>query len=549
VNIASNSGGSTVFSGATKKYETGASNAVTFSSSDGHTFVLSGGGTDIDTTSGNGLNATTSGTIQVSGTGNTLDSTALGASNRGLNISDTDISSNGIPGGVNFDRISTSGGVNGIRVNNSANSSGPLTVTGTGGTCTAANQGGCSGGVIQGATGAGIDLTSVSGQVSLTRVNVKNGGDDGIRGTTVGSTGGGGLALASSVVSSNGNAVGERGLDFDNVIGTSSITGSTVTASSEDNVRWENDNGVLGLTVTGSTFSSNSATSGADGLLLLGDATATMTANIADNTFQHNRDDGFQLAMKSPVSGSHAPQMNVTFTGNDVIQGVNNAPNNAAVHASNGSAGDVKFKMDDNDLSGSLGSALILNPGPDGTSASSFDAIVTNNRIGTGTVDSGSVSGIGLWGRAAGSGVNRFEIRNNSIRNYQQQGMYLRGNEGTGQVTDYTVTGNSITNPDGTGFRILLEAGSSAGDSTDVCVDFGGGHNTVASGGSPADIGVARDFNASVLTLRNYGGGDLSSYFNSRNTGTPGALTAILSNLTPAGSTAACELPTTPPLP
>ena len=32
--------------------------------------------------------------------------------------------------------------------------------------------------------------------------------------------------------------------------------------------------------------------------------------------------------------------------------------------------------MDDNDLSGSLGSALILNPGPDSTSAASYDAIV-----------------------------------------------------------------------------------------------------------------------------------------------------------------------------
>src|ERR671927_379054 len=90
VNIAPKTGGSTVFSGATKQYNTGASDAVSFTNSDGHTFVLSGGGTDIDTTSGNGINATTSGTFQVSGSGNTLDSTALATSNRGINISDTD---------------------------------------------------------------------------------------------------------------------------------------------------------------------------------------------------------------------------------------------------------------------------------------------------------------------------------------------------------------------------------------------------------------------------------------------------------------------------
>jgi mucin-19 len=385
--------------------------------------------------------------------------------------------------------------------------------------------------------------------VSLTRVAVSGSRDDGIRATTVGATGGAGLDLANSFVSSNGNAVGERGLDYDNVIGASSITNSTIRVSSEDNARWENDNGTLLLTVTGSTFADNSSGTGADGLLLLGDGTATMTANITGSTFTHNRDDGFQVSTKTPSTA----QMNVTFNGNDVIQGVNNVPNNAAVTVSPSSSSDLKFKMDDNDLSGSLGSALILNPGPDSTSAASYDAIVTNNRIGTSVADSGSANGIGIWGRTAGNGVNRFEIRNNVIQHVQQQGMYLRGNEGVGQVTDYTVTGNTVINPDGTGFRILLEAGSTSGDSTDVCADFGGVtaalRNTVASGGSPADIGVARDFAANTLTLRDYGGGDLSTYFNSRNTGTPGALTAILSNLAPAGSTAACALPATPPLP
>lgn len=52
-----------------------------------------------------------------------------------------------------------------------------------------------------------------------------------------------------------------------------------------------------------------------------------------------------------------------------------------------------------------------------------------------------------------------------------------------------------------------------------------------------------------IVTLRDYGGGDLASYFNSRSTGIPGALTAILSSLAPAGSAAACALPATPPLP
>jgi hypothetical protein len=431
-------------------------------------------------------------------------------------------------------------------VSNTANASGALVVTGNGSACTSAAS--CTGGAIQSSTGVGISLADVPGNVNLTRMAVTSSGDDGVRATSVT----GGFTLASGFISSNGNAVGERGFDFLNVSGTSAITASTVTASAEDNVRWENNSGVLGLTVTGSTFSSNSAVTGADGFLLLAGAhasnTPTLTASITNNTFQHNRDDGFQLSSATPSLA----QLNVTFSDNTVTQGVNNVPNNAAVTVSPGSGTDTKFKMDNNNLSGSLGSALILNPGPDSTSSASYDAIVTNNDIGTAAVDSGSVSGIGIWGRAAGNGVNRFEIRNNTIQHVQQQGMYLRGNEGSGQVTDYTVTGNSITNLDGTSFRVLLEAGSSAGDSTDVCADFGGAGglaNTVDSSGSPADIGVARDFAASTLTLRDYAGGDLSAYFNSRNTGTPAALSAILSNLAPAGSPAACALPSTPPLP
>ena len=410
----------------------------------------------------------------------------------------------------------------------------------------------CTGGTISSAGNAGIDLTSVPGGVSLTRMRVNAGADDGIRATNVGTTGAPGIDLVRTLVQSNGGAVGHRGLDFINVRGTSSINTSTISGSAEDNARWENDTGTLALTVTNATFADNSATSGADGLLLRGNANVTtMTALITGSLFLHNRDDGFQVAVGTPPA---SPNMNVTFTGNDVVQGVNNVPNNAALSMSPGDASHMRLKLDNNDFSGSLGSGLILNPGPNSTSAATTDVIVTNNRIGTAAAGSGSENGIGLWGRSAGNGANKFEIRNNTIQHFQQQGMYLYGNEGTGQHTDYTVTGNTIQNPDdNVHFRMLLEAGATSGDSTDVCFDVGGAtaalKNVIPSGASPADIGVARDFAANTLTLRDYAGGDLSAYFNARNTGSPGALTAILSNLSPAGSAAACDLPATPPTP
>jgi large repetitive protein len=493
------------------------------------------GGVKLSTGPNPGIVATNGGTVAIpdpDGAGaqtNFVDATTGAA----LNLAFTTIASDDLV----FERLKSNGAANGVLLNTTG-SSGGLTVTGDG---TAG-----SGGTIQNSTAAGIDLNTVGGGVDLTRMNITGGGNDGIRATSVT-----GFSLANSTVTSNGNAVGERGLDFSNVRGTAAITSSTISGSAEDNVRWENDGGSVGLTMTGSTISNNSATTGADGLLFRGGGNATMTALITGNTFLHNRDDGFQLANSTPSTA----QMNATFSNNTVTQGVNNVPNNAAVSISGGSSADTKVKMDNNDLSGSLGSALILNPGPDSTAAASYDAIITNNDIGTATAGSGSENGIGIWGRSAGNGVNRFEIRNNTIQHFQQQGMYLYGNEGTGQQTDYTVTGNTISNPDdNVHFRVLLEAGSTSGDSTDVCVDFGGAGalaNTVASGATSADIGIGRDFAGSVLTLRDYAGepASLATYFNSRNTGSPGALTAILSNLYPAGSPAACALPATPATP
>jgi hypothetical protein len=197
---------------------------------------------------------------------------------------------------------------------------------------------------------------------------------------------------------------------------------------------------------------------------------------------------------------------------------------------------------------------MILNPGPDSTNQASYDAIVTNNTIGTGVADSGSVSGIGIWGRTAGNGVNRFEIRNNLIQNYQQQGMYLQGNEGTGQQTHYTVTGNNIGTQDGDALVLFLEAGAVSGDSTTACFDIGGAGalaNTIFNRPSGNDIGVATA-GTSTMQLVGWPGGTatnptLTNYFLGRNT--PGTLTAIAANSFTPTNVANCQLPATPPLP
>jgi hypothetical protein len=154
---------------------------------------------------------------------------------------------------------------------------------------------------------------------------------------------------------------------------------------------------------------------------------------------------------------------------------------------------------------------------------------VTNNTIGTGAPFSGSAQGEGMVARGAGNGDSRFAIRINLIRNYAQIGLWLRSQEGTLGTgnADYTVTGNTINNPSGTGWEgIFVSSGAASGDNVVVCADIGGPgalENTFDAAGTGLvdDIGFSRRF-ATDLRLPGFiTGGDLQTYIQGRNTGTP----------------------------
>ncbi|HEX8084277.1 MAG TPA: tandem-95 repeat protein [Solirubrobacteraceae bacterium] len=557
-NLASNTGGSTVFSGTTKQFNTGASDAVTFTSSDGHTLAFTGGNLDIDTTSGNGLNATTSGTLQVSGgspSGNTIDSTALGASNRGLNISDTDIAA----ADVTFQRISTSGGTNGIRVNNNTNTSGGLFVSGNGGICTAADQTGCSGGVIQTATGAGIDLISHAGETSLTRMNVKNGTDDGIRANSAGSSAGNGIALANSVITSNGNANTESGLDWTNVNGTSSIVNDAINSNFDFNAQLVGTTGTLNLTVQSSTFNSAGVD---DGLQIISNGTSTINSTIGGagvgNTFSTNKGDGIDYGSTAASPGATS---NTSIKANTVTGSGATATDGGIAWTPDGNA---KVNIDGNTITGVSATALSVQSSSAGGSSSTTDATVTNNIIGTaGQVNSGSDDGDGIQVVSPGDGTSKFLVKDNDIHGYDKNGMKLRGSESTnGADTDMTVQGNDITDPDTTHAEtgILLQAGSLSTDVVDVCANVGGAGalaNTFSGALNFAGPGIGNfwlslRFPNSKMRAPGYSGTtftDRQNYFLGRNTGFSGGAAPYVEdgsqNLT-TPSPASCLTPTLP---
>jgi hypothetical protein len=529
VNIANNTGGSTVFSGATKQYNTGASDAVTFSSSDGHTFVLSGGGSDIDTTSGNGINATTSGTFQVSGSGNTLDSTGLSASNRGLNMVDTDFAA----ADVTFDHINTSGGANGIRLNNTG-TAGNLVVTGTGGTCTLANTTGCSGGTIQGTTGSDDSGTSPIGtgialkstrDTSLTRVHIANSSNYAIRGDSVP----GGFSLSNSVIdgvsgteapASAGSPFNESAIRFTELTGSSNaISNSGIKGGVTDNVGVINTAGTLNrLTLQSDTFGNNSDTQGSRNVDINGTGTSTMNVTVDSSTFTASGSHDFGYD-ESGTAGD------VVFTNNTMSQsrptsGLG-APATGAgnVKITSGGAANTTANVATNTMTGATGNAILLVFGDNPSASGNLTATVNSNIIGSaGTANSGSLEGDGIQlNHTTGTNGSHTSvaITNNQVRQYNNFGIEITSGSGGQAIDDgnidATVTGNTISNPGtnasiGSIFQGLqLNTATVDGQSFNWCLNAKGNSMIGSGRNGGTDFRLRQRFDT-IVRLPGYGG-------------------------------------------
>ncbi len=442
-------------------------------------------------------------------------------------------------GTLSFTSISANGAANGIVLNTTT---GSFTVTGTGGAGT--------GGTIQNSTGPGISLTSASA-VSLAFMNIQNGADDGIRGSSVT-----GLSLNGVQVTSNGNAAGEAGIDLTNLFGTSTWSGITVSGSAEDNVVIRNSSGTLnGLTVTGSTFSNNSAI-GNDGFLMEASGTASMTASVTGSTFTAHRGDHFQAA------AANSGVLDVVFSGNTLSGGHPTALGqgitiNAATGVP-GYSGTVDYNIDNNTINGSILSAITTNLGTSASTAN-MRGTISGNTIGTvGVFQSGSTQASGITVEAHGNGTHTTSVTGNTVINVLERGISVLANDGNG-VLNLTVQSNDLdqsvsTNPlslqsfflnnGSTTCNIFTPLGAclpdgSGGvvDSHTVRLNFGGAGalaNTLTnSAGTTDDFRIRQRFN-SRIELPGYTGTAFDTtaviaYIQGRNTGSagePGSATA-----------------------
>jgi hypothetical protein len=434
-------------------------------------FAATGGGTVavLDPTGTNALQATT-------GTPLTVTSTT---------IHDDDLT---------FRRVASNGAANGIVLSGTTNANGRLVVAGTGGSCTVATPT-CTGGAVLASTGAGVSLTNVPGGVALTAMRIANGGDDGIRATTVND-----LDLVDSLVTSNGNShVGgaeERGLDYLDVTGTPQIVRTVVSGSDDSNAHIRSTTGTTTLDVDGSTFtdSKNNA-----GLRLRGEQGSTMTATVQRSVFSLNADPGFSMQTDSANSATQT----LTFNDNDVSGGsANAAPGRPQVSINAGGGAVVRASVTNNDIKSASGAEIILNTLASHTGT--FDARVVGNDVNDaqpGALDPQVDSGSSIWGWAHGSGTTRVEIRNNTIANWGGRALELSHNDGTGDA-DYTVAGNTFGASDATPnvFEgVYVFAGGLGTDTSDVCVDLenNSGLEQLGNQGLP-DVAMDR-FGSAVL--------------------------------------------------
>jgi hypothetical protein len=495
------------FSGATKTVSTGANAAVTLDTNTGATVTFSGGGLAITTTSGAGFSATGGGTVNVTGAANTLASTTGAA----LNVANTTIGASGLT----FRSIASNGAATGI-ILNTTGSSGGLTVTGNAGSCTSAAT--CTGGAIQNSTGPGISLTSVGGGVSLTRMSINNGGDDGITGASVT-----GFALDNARVTDNGNAVNESGLDFTGgLTGSASVSSSTISGSPENGMIVTNFSGSLNLTVTSSTLNAISTlNSGNDGLHLDANNTANMTASITGSTFSNNRGDHFQFSTNTSATGTSS----ITFSGNTLIgdRGSTHGGTNlgAGVTISTEGSSHTSFTLANNNVQGAVDSALKVDLGTNSTASGTLSGTISGNTIGTAaTADSGSAQNNGISVTAQGAGTVTAAITNNIVRQYNLNGINVATRLGHPTV-DVTITGNTVANPGAFALNgIFAGAGASstgnggAADAGTLCAGIGGAGalaNSITGAGTNGADPTATDFRvrqrfATTVRLPGYGG-------------------------------------------
>lgn len=570
VDIQSRTAGTVTFSGPITDTGTG----IMLNANTGSTVNFTGALT-LNTGTNTAFTATGGGSVSTTATGSTITTTTATA----LNVTNTNIGA----GNLIFRSISSNGAASGI-VLNATGASGGLTVTGNsagqcgGGvssptppaTIVAPVLADCTGGSILASTNAGINLINTR-NVSLTRMRIANGADDGIRGDRVV-----GFTLASSLVDNNG-PIGSptfyNNLDFgddsqdlnglpppnpydvgwNGLTGTASITNSTIRNGSNNNVlirSRDTAGGVLSLTMTGNVIAGNPANALMnDGVLLESGETANMSATFSGNIFTASKGDHVQVAALNSGDANVLIQNNTMTGGHSTALGQGITINAATGVAFGGYTGRIDYDINGNNIQGAISNGVSVVLGTSAVSAV-FDGFVRNNLIGTsGAALSCSTQANGVYIDARGNGTHTSAVTGNTIRQCFDRGILSEAGDGDSAL-NLTVQSNIIDQQVDAGAREAIQTNfgitscnvfspgpcppNSSIDTNAVCLQLGGAGalaNTFSHGaGAPDDFRLRKRHEATVR-LPGYAGGttqgasDLAqvvAFIQGQNTGSAG---------------------------
>lgn len=534
VDIQNNTGGTITLSGGVTS-SGGTGTGVILNANTGATINFQGG-LNLVTNTNAAFTATGGGTLNVCDE-NPCNAAATGAlvntitttTGTALNVTNTTIGANGLE----FQSIAANGAAKGIILNSTG--TGPFKVVGTGTTAG-------SGGTIQATTTRGAEFVSAS-NITMKNMNFTNNAQS-VQDTpaTCANLGAGtnlncsasihmasvtGIALdnvdvnGSSQVCVNGNNVttfsmtngskvrncgtetSENGMQFANLLGTSTITGATFTNNWNSALDVVNTSGAGTLNITSAAFTGNGVgTHGSTLLKYSGDGTAIMTINVQSSSFNGSNSYGYFT--------DTAATSFVTSTINNSTFGTVSA-NALGIQYINSASSDIAFNVTNNTLVGgntANGTIMMVGFSETGTTtgAASLSGTFSGNTIGTnGVAGSGCANGCGGVGIfPAGAGAMNLSILNNVIRQVSSLGISLSSNAGTTGTLTTRIKGNTLDQPQ-PGFAAFLRAisltpGNSGGASPTSCFEVGGAgggdKNTIGAGwlaGSMVRINNAND--------------------------------------------------------
>lgn len=485
VAVSNKTAGTTTFAGMITA-NVGAASAINLFNNSGSTINFTGG-LDIDTIGGSGFTAFNSGTINVTGANNTIDS----GTSTALTIDNTTIGASG----VTFQSISCDGAVGCIVLNNTGTSGG-FSITGSGSTVG-------SGGSIDNSINDAIKLTNTR-NVSLNGVSIDNTTRHGIFGQGVAALPGqtNAFQLTNSEILNAGNGDADTGVFFgttgqNNLANTATINNVVFDNYTENGIDVFNTTNTATINVQNSTFRNSTGTFASNGILV-----DTGTTNSANHTLNVTGCDirniiGTAITINGEGTGTHALTVQQTRIEDIALAGAGQAIIATAAQTATMTV-DISNNRNFNGdgFDDVIGNVIIV---------SALDSATVTGQISDNSITfsgfASNGSGIQLVGDGGPGGESEtfsltLNCNNNTITNVDAAGIQILSRDTTNPlgIVHVNANGNMITN-NGNGLEGIS---ANSLDSASLCLNAT--NNDVTTGSGFDEFGLLQQ-NSSTLSI------------------------------------------------